>query len=146
MKALNFALVNIESSCKAAEQIIKKKHNLIFNGKITNDKTDISYAIHNLLRDGRVNVIITIGGAGFRKYSDVIEIVKPMLEKDINIDSLLKQMYYEKYKAEALSFRSLGGVARGKIIFCLPDDEDAIKIAIEKLILPGADSIFSQLS
>ena len=69
MKALNFALVNIENSCRIAEKMIK---NIIFNAKIKNNKTEISYAIHNLLRDNRVNVIITIGGADFKQDSITI--------------------------------------------------------------------------
>ena len=146
MKQINFALINIESKSTIAEQIIAKKHNLVFNGKIRNDKTAIGYNIHNLLRDDRVNVIITIGGADFKEDSLTIELVKDSLEKEINFDALLKQLYYEKYKAEALSVRSLAGTAKGKMIFCLPDDEKAIRIALEKLILAGIDSIFSQLS
>jgi len=54
---------------------------------------------------------------------------------------LFRLLSYEKIGSAAILSRALAGIAKGKAFFCIPGSPDAVKLCLEKLILPEAAHI-----
>jgi molybdenum cofactor biosynthesis protein B len=63
--------------------------------------------------------------------------VEPLLERGIpGFGELFRRLSYEDIGSAALLSRATAGIAQGKIVFVLPGSRGAIRLALEKLILP----------
>jgi molybdenum cofactor biosynthesis protein B len=82
------------------------------------------------------DVIISSGGTGLSPTDITIEAVTPYIEKDMpGFGELFRHKSTEQIGNAAILTRATAGVARGKVIFCLPGSPNAVKLALE-LMLP----------
>ena len=104
---------------------------------IGNQDSAVRREIEHLLDNKQVSVILTTGGTGISQRDITIEAVLPYLEKRIGgFGELFRYLSYEEIGSGSIMSRALAGVVRGKIIICLPGSPDAVRLALEKLILP----------
>jgi len=75
--------------------------------------------------------------------SDVtIETVSPLLEKILpGFGEIFRRLSFDKIGSGALLSRAIAGVAKGKVVFCIPGSPDAVRLCFERLILPEAPHI-----
>ncbi len=91
------------------------------------------------------DVIISTGGTGLSPNDVTIEAVTPFIEKDIpGFGELFRSKSIEQVGNSIMLTRALAGVARGKVIFCLPGSPNAVKLALE-LILPEMGHILKHV-
>ncbi|MEM3713102.1 MAG: molybdopterin-binding protein [Thermoproteota archaeon] len=145
-KNLGFAIVTIsdsrtletdESGNTASKILISNGYDVVERVLISNDAGSIRKKIRELVKDKRIDVIITIGGTGLSKKDLTVETVSKMVEKKINgFGELFRAISYNEIGASAMLSRAFGGVASGKIILCLPGSQNAVELAIRKLIIP----------
>lgn len=145
-KNLGFAIVTIsdsrtfetdESGNTASKILISNGYDVVERVLIPNDAGSIKKKIRKLIKDKRIDVIITIGGTGLSKRDLTVETVSKMVEKKINgFGELFRAISYNEIGSSAMLSRAFGGVASGKIILCLPGSQNAVELAIRKLILP----------
>ncbi len=82
------------------------------------------------------DIIISTGGTGLSPSDVTIEAVTPFFEKDMpGFGELFRYKSLEQIGNSVMLTRAVAGVARGKVIFCLPGSPNAVKLALE-LILP----------
>lgn len=95
-----------------------------------------------------LDAIITTGGTGIAKRDVTIEAVQPMLQKEMaGFGELFRFLSYaEDIGTKALLSRALGGTAAEKAIFVLPGSTGAVKLAMERLILPEIRHIVKELT
>lgn len=83
------------------------------------------------------DLIVFSGGTGITKKDITVETIKPKLEKILEgFGELFRYLSYKEIGAAAFLSRAFSGVVDGKIVFCLPGSPNAVKLAVEKLILP----------
>ena len=151
--SLSFAIVTISTSRYRALQagkpvadesggLITKTlqdhgHKVAVHQLITDDKGTIQKTIRETLSSSKVDAIITCGGTGITPADVTIEAVKPILEKELpGFGELFRHLTYQEIGSAAVMSRALGGVAKGKAVFCLPGSPHAVKLCLERLILP----------
>jgi molybdenum cofactor biosynthesis protein B len=84
-----------------------------------------------------LQAVITSGGTGASRRDITIETVAPMLDKTLpGFGELFRSLSYSEIGTGALMSRALAGVAWGKVIICLPGSVKAVKLALERIILP----------
>ncbi|MFD1038140.1 molybdenum cofactor biosynthesis protein B [Virgibacillus byunsanensis] len=99
-------------------------------------------AIKNMIDTGRnnqdVDVILTNGGTGVSFRDVTIETIKNMLDKEMSGFGELFRMlsYQEDIGSAAILSRALAGVSNHTVIFATPGSSGAVKLAMNKLILP----------
>lgn len=98
-------------------------------------------AIGELIRwaEGReeIHAIIFSGGTGISKRDSTYEAVAGLLEKRLDgFGELFRSLSYQEIGPAAMLSRAIAGIYRGKIIFALPGSSAAVRLAMEKLILP----------
>ena len=152
-KNLSFAVITISTSRykdsqanklvadESGDLIVKtlhtSGHTVAMQRLITDNKNMIQKTIREMLTSPKVDAIITIGGTGITPADVTIEAVRPLLEKQLpGFGELFRQLTYQEIGSAALMSRAVGGVAKGKAIFCLPGSPHAVKLCLEKLILP----------
>lgn len=71
-----------------------------------------------------------------KKDGGNVEPFEPLYDKALNgFRELLRYLDYKEISSAALLSSAIAGVAKGKIIICLPDSTNACKLAMKNLIL-----------
>jgi molybdenum cofactor biosynthesis protein B len=97
----------------------------------------IQKTIREILESPKVDALISTGGTGITPADVTIEAVKPMLEKELpGFGELFRHLTYQELGSAAVMSRAMAGVAKGKAVFCLPGSPHAVKLCLERLILP----------
>ncbi len=152
-RSLSFAVVTISTSRyrdlqagklvadESGDLIVKTLkdhgHNIAIQRLVTDNKSVIQETIREMLDSPEVDVIITCGGTGITPADVTIEAVEPLLEKKLpGFGELFRHLTYQEIGSAAVMSRALGGVAKGKAVFCLPGSPHAVKLCLERLILP----------
>ncbi len=152
-KKLGFAVITVSTSRYKASQagkpvtdesrdlilkILKNGgHTIATQRLITDDKNMIQKAMLEMLKSPKVDVIMSTGGTGITPADVTIEAVKPLLEKELpGFGELFRHLTYQEIGSAAVMSRAVAGVANGKAVFCLPGSPHAVKLCLERLILP----------
>ena len=98
------------------------------------------------LADPSVAVIVTNGGTGIASRDNSYEVVAGVLEKKLDgFGEIFRMLSYQEIGAAAMLSRAVGGIANGKVVFALPGSTKAVKLAMEKLVLPQAGHLYFEL-
>lgn len=94
-----------------------------------------------------IDVILTNGGTGIAKRDVTIETVQNLLEKEIiGFGELFRMLsYQEDIGSSAILSRAIAGVIQNKAIFSTPGSTGAVKLAMNKLILPEIGHVVKEL-
>ena len=110
---------------------------------------EISY-IKDILKQygphGDVDLLIFTGGTGLTTRDVTIEAISPLLKKTLpGFGELFRKLSFDEIGSAAILSRALAGVFMNKVIFCLPGSPNAVKLAMERLILPEAGHILKHV-
>jgi molybdenum cofactor biosynthesis protein B len=102
-------------------------------------------AVQRQLAADTVDVVITTGGTGITSRDCTYEVVASLTEKRLDgFGELFRMLSYQQIGPAAMMSRALAGLAAGKIILTLPGSEAAVRLAMEKLILPQLRHLVQQ--
>ena len=89
-----------------------------------------------LSREGCRAVIFT-GGTGVAPRDVTPDTVEPRLARVVpGFGELFRLLSYEEIGSAAILSRALAGIAEGRVVFVLPGSRGAVRLGMEKLILP----------
>jgi len=126
-----------ESGKLLTEGLSTAGHKISDFALLKNDAISIRNKLGELLHAAETQVIITSGGTGASKMDLTIETVTPLLEKKLDgFGELFRYLTYQEINTGSILSRACAGVALGKIIICLPGSLKAVKLALDKIILP----------
>jgi len=121
----------------AASLIKRAKFTLIERVYLPNDISAIREEVRSATNKGSVDVVIISGGTGLGRRDVTVEAVTPLLEKVLpGFGELFRRLSYESVGTSAIASRALAGVSNGVLVFALPGSPDAVKLALERIILP----------
>ncbi len=82
-------------------------------------------------------VIITNGGTGIARRDSTFEAIDGLLEKRLpGFGEIFRMLSYHDIGAAAMLSRATAGTFGQSLIFCLPGSTGAVRLAMEKLIVP----------
>ena len=126
-----------ESGDLIVESLRKKRHQIIGRSLVKDDITQIRRVVKKALADGQVQVIIINGGTGIAKRDCTIEAINPMLNKKLDgFGELFRYLSYRQIGSAAFLSRAMAGVSKGRIVISLPGSSNAVRLAMQRLILP----------
>ena len=126
----------IEALLKAAG------HTVLFKRVVSDDKTMIEHAVKSTLDNAGVEAAIFCGGTGITHTDVTIETVSPFFEKTLpGFGEFFRRLSFDKMGSGAITSRATAGVAKSKVLFCIPGSPDAARTAVELLISPEAGHI-----
>jgi molybdenum cofactor biosynthesis protein B len=157
-KKLSFAVITISSSRSTALEarkkvidesgdmiadLLKASGHVVFMRELVSDsRSHIDLAVKKALQSKYVDAVITCGGTGISPADITIETVYPLLDKELpGFGELFRSLSYSEIGSAAVMSRALAGVTRGKAVFCLPGSPQAVRLCLERLILPEVGHI-----
>ncbi|GAA0600746.1 molybdenum cofactor biosynthesis protein MoaB [Virgibacillus siamensis] len=98
--------------------------------------------------DSEIDVIITNGGTGIAGRDVTIETISPLFNKEITGFGELFRMlsYQEDIGSAALLSRAAAGVINHTAVFAIPGSSGAVKLAMNKLILPELSHVVNEIT
>jgi molybdopterin adenylyltransferase len=124
-----------------AEQEIKGAGHLVTGrGLVSDDAAMLRKEVRGFL-GGRDDVLLFTGGTGVSTRDVTIETVRPYFEKELDgFGELLRRLSFDEVGSAAMLTRATLGVAKGKLIMCLPGSPGAVKTALKAAVgeLPHA--------
>ncbi len=119
------------------QKLEEKAHKIVSSYILKDNVTLIRDKVQQLLGNGGIQVIITNGGTGISKNDVTIEAISPLLEKRLDgFGEVFRFLSYQEIGSGSIMSRVMAGTTGGKIIICLPGSIDAVRLAMENLILP----------
>jgi molybdenum cofactor biosynthesis protein B len=89
------------------------------------------------LADAGCQVILTNGGTGIARRDSTFEAIDSLLEKRLpGFGEFFRMLSFADIGPAAMLSRATAGTFREALIFCLPGSTGAVRLAMEKLILP----------
>jgi molybdopterin adenylyltransferase len=105
---------------------------------IPDDITIIQETLKGITANNHVEAVLINGGTGV-SYRDVtIEAIEPLFSKEIpGFGELFRMLSYQiDIGSASMLSRAIAGVVNNRIVFSTPGSSKAVKLAMEKLILP----------
>ncbi len=84
-----------------------------------------------------VDVIILSGGTGIAPRDTTYEAIAALLQKTIpGFGELFRSLSYQEIGSRAMTSRAIAGIRHQTLIFSLPGSSNAVRLALDALILP----------
>ncbi len=84
-----------------------------------------------------VDVIVTTGGTGITRRDSTFEAIDGLLEKKLpGFGELFRMLSFQEIGPAAMLSRACAGTCRGKVVVALPGSENAVRLAMTRLLVP----------
>ena len=126
-----------ESGRYLLDKLESNGHTVVDYALLKNDTESIKKKLEEYLEQEELQVIISSGGTGVSMRDVTVETVTPMLGKMLDgFGELFRTLSYMEIGTASIMSRAIAGVIGGKVIICVPGSLAAVKLAVEKIILP----------
>ena len=121
-------------------------HEIVERNIVRDEASRIRTELVNLLARPDVDAIITTGGTGISARDTTYEVVDRMLEKKLDgFGEIFRMLSYEEIGAAAVLSRCVAGAVGAKFVACLPGSRNAVRLAVEKLLVPEISHVVFEL-
>ena len=105
---------------------------------ISDDKGIIEDTIKLAMHRDDIEAILINGGTGISQRDVTMEAILPLLDKELpGFGELFRYLSYQfDIGSASMLSRAIAGVANNRILFSTPGSTGAVRLAMEKLILP----------
>lgn len=104
---------------------------------IKDEPDQVSAVIEELTAMPDVQILLFNGGTGISPRDTTYDVVSRYLEKTLpGFGELFRMISFQEVGAAAMFSRATAGVYHETLIFSMPGSPNAVKTAVEKLILP----------
>ncbi len=123
------------------EQLLAAGHRVAQRTIVQDDLERIRSAIAFGVVEPTIDVVITTGGTGITKRDVTPEALAPLVTKAIpGFGELFRYLSYADIGAATIQSRAEAALCDTTLVFVLPGSTGAVKLALEKIILPQLDS------
>jgi molybdenum cofactor biosynthesis protein B len=128
-----------------AELLSASGHRIEGRTIVKDDVELVRDTIVRQLANPNVQVIITTGGTGITSRDRTYEAVSAMLQKRLDgFGELFRMLSYQQIGSAAIMSRACAGLASGRVIVSLPGSEAAVRLAMERLVVPELGHLVQQ--
>ena len=84
-----------------------------------------------------IQAILTNGGTGIAARDTTYDVISSLLDARIDgFGELFRMLSYAEIGAAAMLSRAVAGVYRGRILIAMPGSANAVRLALDKLVIP----------
>ncbi|QKY69682.1 molybdenum cofactor biosynthesis protein B [Lentibacillus sp. CBA3610] len=129
------------------ELLEEAEHSVTIKKVIHDEKDVIQNAVAAGCENANVDVILTNGGTGIAYRDVTIETIQPMLSKEMSgFGEIFRVLsYQEDIGSAAILSRAIAGVIGHTAIFATPGSSGAVKLAMNKLIIPEITHVVQEV-
>ncbi len=128
------------------EKLEAHGHKLAERVIVKDEAAEIRREVLRAIARRDVDVVILTGGTGVSARDVTPETVEPLLDKILlGFGELFRTLSFEQIGPAAMLSRALAGTARGTAVFVTPGSSAAVRLAMDRLVLPEVGHIVGQL-
>jgi molybdenum cofactor biosynthesis protein B len=137
-----------DTSGRAIFDLLWAEGHQVAGRKLVKDEPEeVRAAIRAQLASPDVQVIITTGGTGITSRDTTFEAIDALLDKRLEgFGELFRMLSFQEIGSAAMMSRACAGLAQGKVIISLPGSENAVRLAMTRLILPELGHLVREAS
>ncbi len=121
-------------------------HEIVRRDIVRDDAPRIRTVLVDLLARSDVDAVITSGGTGISGRDTTYEVVDRMIEKKLDgFGEIFRMLSYQEIGAAAILSRAVAGSVGTKFVASLPGSKNAVRLAMEKLLIPEISHVVFEL-
>jgi molybdenum cofactor biosynthesis protein B len=130
-----------------AEDLLSDAGQEVVERRIVRDEVSgIRNSLIDLLARSDVDAVLTTGGTGISARDTTYEVVERMIEKRLDgFGEVFRMLSYEEIGSAAIMSRALAGSVGSKFVASLPGSHNAVRLAVEKLLVPELSHVVFEL-
>ena len=130
-----------------AEELLRDAGQEVVERRIVRDEVaSIRNNLIDLLARPDVDAVVTTGGTGISARDTTYEVVDRMIEKKLDgFGEIFRMLSFEEIGAAAIMSRALAGAVGTKFVASLPGSRNAVRLAVEKLLVPELAHVVFEL-
>lgn len=115
-------------------------HDLVERRIVRDELSELSATFKKLIDDPGVDVVLATGGTGITLRDVTPEALAPHVTKWIpGFGELFRYLSYADIGAATIQSRAEAALCRGTLVFALPGSTGAVRLALEKIVVPQLD-------
>jgi len=135
---------NDSSGNAIAEMLTAAGHHVADRTIVKDDPGAVQNAIQS--KASAVDVVISTGGTGISARDSTYEAITTLFDKRLDgFGELFRMLSYQEIGAAAMLSRACAGVIGRTALFSLPGSENAVRLAMSRLILPEIGHVVREL-
>lgn len=135
----------------AAEEILRGAgHEVVHREIVRDDPPRVRELLAGLLARADVDAVVTTGGTGISGRDTTYEVASGLIDKRLDgFGELFRMLSYEEIGAAAMLSRTVAGSVRtasgSKFLVCLPGSRNAVRLGVERLLVPEISHVVFEL-
>ena len=122
-------------------------HRIAGRDLVRDDPADVARVVRAAAARDDVQAIVTTGGTGLTRRDSTFEALDGLFEKRLDgFGELFRHLSFLDIGPAAMLSRATAGTVNGRIVFVLPGSEAAVRLAMDRLILPELGHIAGLLA
>ncbi len=136
-----------ESGALIERLLVDAGHAVVSRQLLANDDAPLREAVEDALARDDVDVVLCTGGTGLGARDRTIDVVRPLLARELpGFGELFRMLsFQEQIGAAAMLSRALAGAACGKFVAVMPGSRAAVELAMTRLIVPELQHAIREL-
>ncbi|MDE3018949.1 MAG: MogA/MoaB family molybdenum cofactor biosynthesis protein [Nitrospirota bacterium] len=112
-------------------------HEVVAYHLVKDEPKLITALIQQAARNKRIQAVLINGGTGISRRDSTFEAVDALLEKRlVGFGEIFRYLTYQDIGSAAIMSRATAGLYKNRIVISTPGSEGAVRLAMEKLVLP----------
>lgn len=104
---------------------------------VKDEPAAIRAALDEAITNDACRAVVFTGGTGVAPRDVTPDTIEPLLDRVVpGFGELFRVLSYEDIGSAVILSRALAGLRAGKVVFVIPGSRGAVRLAMEKLILP----------
>lgn len=136
-----------DKSGQILRELLTRDEHIVSKYTILKDEpAQIVSALRALADAGGLDVVLLNGGTGIGRRDSTAEAVAGLLEKKLDgFGELFRMLSFAEIGPAAMLSRAVAGTYRGLLVICMPGSPHAVRLAMEKLVLPELSHLVWEL-
>ena len=134
-----------ESGALIRDLALGAGHTVVEHRVLPDDADAVRSLLLGWAADGRFEALLVSGGTGISGRDTTFEAISAILDRRLDgFGELFRALSFQQIGSAAMLSRAVGGIIAGRPIFSMPGSPSAVRLAMEKLILPELGHVVSE--
>jgi len=135
-----------QSGSLIRESLAAAGHRVVYYEIVADDPARVRDLVLRWCEQGDCQAVLLTGGTGLAERDSTFEAVSGLLAKKLDgFGELFRMLSFEEVGSSAMLSRALAGVCRDTVVFSMPGSPAAVRLALNRLILPELGHIAALL-
>lgn len=128
------------------ERLAAAGHEIAGYRVVRDEPAEVAALVRRVAADGAADAVLLDGGTGVARRDSTFEAVSALFEKRIDgFGELFRALSFAEIGPAAMLSRAAAGVVAGVAVFSMPGSPDAVRLAMDRLIVPELAHVVGEL-